>query len=130
MTSRSTPTPTSVATTPPEESVHAPPSASDKAFALRVHGDSMVNPAGGPLSFPAESIIVVDPNILAAPGDPVVVKLRDAEEVAFRMFEFDGREYSLKPLNSHYPEVPMPADARVVGVVISVQVEIGRRAAA
>jgi SOS-response transcriptional repressor LexA len=90
----------------------------------------MVDPAGGPLSFPAESIIVVDPNILATPGDPVVVKLRDAQEVAFRMFEFDGSEYSLKPLNSRYPVAPMPADARVIGVVISVQVQIDRRASA
>jgi SOS-response transcriptional repressor LexA len=132
MTSRSVPKirPASAAAAPPEESVHAPPSASDSAFALRVHGDSMLNSAGGPLSFPRDCIIVVDPNIRATPGDPVVVKLRDAEEVVFRMFEFDGRDYSLRALNSSYPIAPMPADARIVGVVISVQVEVGRRAAA
>jgi SOS-response transcriptional repressor LexA len=104
------------------EYVNAPPSASDSAFALRVHGDSMVSAAGG-LSFPAESIIVVDPNIRAMPGYPVVVKLKDAKEVVFKIYEFDGHQYFLKPLNPRYPIVPLPADARIIGVVISVQLE-------
>lgn len=104
------------------ELINAPPSASTSAFALRVRGDSMVNTAGA-LSFPAESIIVVDPNIPAVPGYPVVVKLVDAAEAVFKIYEFDGKDYFLKPLNPRYPIVPMPADARVIGVVISVQLE-------
>lgn len=102
--------------------VYAAASAGDGAFALRVRGDSMVNIAGGP-SFPAESIIVVDPTIEAMPGYPVVVKLKDALEAVFKIYEFDGKDYFLKPLNPRYPIAPMPADASIIGVVISVQSE-------
>lgn len=104
------------------EFVNAPPSASSASFALRVRGDSMVDTAGG-LSFPSESIIVVDPHITPLPGYPVVVKLKTADEAVFKILEFDGANRYLKPLNPRYPITPMPADARIIGVVISVQLE-------
>lgn len=104
------------------ELVNAPSSAGSGAYALKVRGDSMVNAAGG-LSFPAESIIVVDPTVDPKPGYPVVVKLKDAAEAVFKIYEFDGQQYFLKPLNPRYPIAPMPVDARILGVVISVQFE-------
>jgi SOS-response transcriptional repressor LexA len=94
-----------------------------KPFALRVHGDSMVDETGG-LSFPDDSIIVVDPTATASPGDPVVVRRTKTEKTSFRLLEFYDRHYFLKPLNPRYPTVAMPDDARIIGVVIQVLVEI------
>lgn len=100
--------------------VGADPLISERAFALRVRGDSMVNSAGGP-SFPDGSIIVVDPAETAVHGDNIVVQLPGAGEAVFKAYEFDGGKYFLKPLNSRYPIDPMPEGARIVGVVVHVQ---------
>lgn len=113
------------------EFAHAPASAGKGSFALRIRCDSMVDPAGGTMSFSPGDIIIVDPNREAMPGYPVIVKLADAPEAVFKMLEvYDGKRY-LKPLNPIYPTAPMPADARIVGVVISRQVhtltEAGKR---
>jgi SOS-response transcriptional repressor LexA len=59
--------------------------------------------------------------VKAAPGDHVIVQLPSAVEAVFKTLEFDGQHYFLKPLNSRYPISEMPSDARVVGVVVSVQ---------
>lgn len=100
------------------EMVNAPPSAGAGTFALRVEGDSMVNPAGMP-SYPAETIIIVDPTREPKNGYPVIVKLADSPVAVFKILEkFDGKRH-LKPLNPRYPIVPMPDDARILGVVIT-----------
>jgi SOS-response transcriptional repressor LexA len=93
------------------------------AFAMRVRGDSMVNPAGMPLTFPHDCIITVDPARKAKPGCPVLVEFQDGR-TAFRMLELDGSQKCLKPLNPIYPAQPMPDDARITGVVVSVMVSI------
>lgn len=100
--------------------VHTDVTLDQRAFALKVRGDSMENSSGEP-SFPEGCIIVVDPSVEAAPGDHVIVQLTTATEAVFKTLEFDGQLYFLKPLNSRYPISPMPADARVVGVVVEVQ---------
>ncbi|HEX3915525.1 MAG TPA: S24 family peptidase [Steroidobacteraceae bacterium] len=105
-----------------EEFVNAPPSAGKNSFALRIRDDSMVNTGPG-FSFPLDSIIIVDPSGDAHPGDHVIVKLSTAREPIFRMLDSDGQQRFLKPLNPRYPTTPVPADARIVGVVISVQTE-------
>jgi SOS-response transcriptional repressor LexA len=91
------------------------------AFAMKVRGDSMVNPAGGLMTFPHGVIIIVDPAREAQPGSPVLVEFQDGR-TAFRMLELDGLQKCLKPLNPIYSVQPMPEDARGVGVVIQVQV--------
>lgn len=100
------------------ELVNAPPSAGVGTFALKVEGDSMMNPTGMP-SFPADSIIIVDPTREPKPGYPVIVKLAAEPVAVFKILEiYDGKRH-LKPLNPRYPIAPMPDDARIVGVVIS-----------
>lgn len=92
------------------------------AFALRVRGDSMVSSDGKP-SFPEGCIIIVEPIGPAGPrpGQHVIVQLSTAKEAVFKkLVEFDGQLW-LKPLNSQYPIAPLPADAHILGVVVSVQ---------
>lgn len=96
--------------------VYADASIGAEAFALRVRGDSMVDPGGK--SYPDGCLIVVDPGRAAKPGDRIVVRLATAEAAVFKQLEFDGAQYFLKPLNPRYPIQPMPADAKIVGVVV------------
>jgi SOS-response transcriptional repressor LexA len=91
------------------------------AFAMQIRGDSMVNSGGMPLSFPHDCIITVDPARRAKPGCPVLVEFQDGQ-TTFRMLESDGSQKYLKPLNPIYPTGPMPDDARIIGVVVSVMV--------
>ena len=87
------------------------------AFALRVVGDSMTNPAGGP-SFPEGTIIIVDPEREAASGKFVVVRQNSDSECTFKQLVRDGGRYYLKPLNPRYPILEMLGDAVICGVLI------------
>lgn len=102
------------------DAVGADPLISERAFALRVRGDSMVNSAGSP-SFPDGCVIVVDPSVTAAHGDNIVVQLASAGDAVFKAYEVDGSKCYLKPLNNRYPVDPMPEGARIIGVVVHVQ---------
>ncbi len=82
-------------------------------YALRVHGDSTVSDTGD--SFPEGSILVVEPELAALPGDYVIV-LNGAHETTFKQLVKDGGDHYLKPLNSRYPIRPL-GSARVIGVV-------------
>lgn len=82
-------------------------------YALRVHGDSMVSATGD--SFPEGSVVVVEPEMPALPGDYVIV-LNAANETTFKQLVKDGGDLYLKPLNSRYPVKPL-GSARVIGVV-------------
>lgn len=88
-----------------------------RAFALRVRGDSMENPAGKP-TYPDGSIIVIDPDKEAENGSRVVIRLDDISEATFKVLVFDaGRRY-LKPLNPRYPILEITSDATICGVVV------------
>ncbi len=82
-------------------------------YALRVHGDSMVSDTGD--SFPEGSVVVVEPELTAIPGDYVIV-LNTANETTFKQLVKDGGDLYLKPLNSRYPIKPL-GSAKVIGVV-------------
>jgi hypothetical protein len=101
--------------------IEGEPDLSGNSFALRVRGDSMVDPGGK--SYPDGCLIVVDPTREAKSGDRIVVRLATAEEAVFKQYEFDGAQYLLKPLNPRYPIIPMPADAKIVGVVVMSQIQ-------
>lgn len=94
----------------------------ERAFALKVRGDTMVDTSGG-RSYPDGCIIIVDPARDAKPGDRVIVKLPAIDEVTFKQLEVDGGRRYLKPLNSRYPLSLMPPDARIVGVVVQTQID-------
>ena len=77
-------------------------------FALRVEGDSMEP------EFAPGTILVVEPELDAYPGDYVIAK--NGDEATFKQLVRDGADLYLKPLNPRYPIKPL-GSARVVGVV-------------
>ena len=92
-----------------------PPGTSDRAFWLRVVGDSMTAPSG--TSIPEGALILVDPEVDPVSGRLVVAKLTDSDEVTFKRLMHDaGRSY-LKPLNPAYPAIPINSHCTIVGVV-------------
>lgn len=78
-------------------------------FGLYVKGDSMAP------DFPDGTLLVIEPDMEAQPGDYVIAK--NGGEATFKLFVKDGPDYYLKPLNPHYPMKPFPADGVIVGVV-------------
>jgi Peptidase S24-like len=93
------------------------------AFALTVRGDSMVD-ATRDMSFPDGCIIIVDPSVeRPMAGDYVVVRPKHAAEVIFRLLDQEGDNLVLRPLNPEYPIMPLPADARILGVVVQKQTQ-------
>ena len=85
-----------------EKTIYTSKKVGPRAYALRVRGDSMENPAGKP-TFPEGCIIVVDPDKTPIPGSFVVVRMDNSEEATFKQLVEDaGRRYR-KPLNPRYP---------------------------
>lgn len=82
-------------------------------FALRVQGDSMVGDSLD--SFPEGSLLIVEPEMEALPGD-YVIALNGYNQTTFKQLIKDGGELYLKPLNVRYPIRPL-GDAEIIGVV-------------
>ncbi|MDB5849244.1 MAG: phage repressor protein Serine peptidase family [Rhodoferax sp.] len=82
-------------------------------FALRVHGDSMISDSHD--SFPEGSVLIIEPDMEALPGDYVIVKNIDGE-TTFKQLVRDSGEFYLKPLNARYPIKPL-GTAEIIGVV-------------
>lgn len=92
---------------------------SSHAFALVVEGDSMTSPHPGDRSFPAGTIIVVDPERGASAGDYVVAKDVATQRATFKRLAHDAGRWYLKPLNPAYPTIEIDDPAiRVIGRVI------------
>lgn len=92
---------------------------SDATFALRVRGDSMLNPVGQP-TFPAGSVIIVDPVRRPENGQLVIAKMTDADEATFKRLVIDGARTYLEPLNPRYPVIEVTkGELHIVGVVIA-----------
>ena len=58
-------------------------------YALRVNGDSMLSASGD--SFPDGSIVIVEPEIQAVPGD-YVIALTESQQTTFKQLVRDGGE--------------------------------------
>lgn len=88
---------------------------SERAYALRVRGDSMTSPHGK--SYPAGSIIIVEPERRSpVNGERIVAKLFGSNEVTFKVYkEEDGRKW-LAPLNPSHE--PIRESFKVLGTVI------------
>jgi SOS-response transcriptional repressor LexA len=82
-------------------------------FAVRVHGDSMVSESHD--SFPEGSVLIVEPDMEALPGDYVIARNSDGG-ATFKQLVKDGGEYFLKPLNARYPIRPL-GTSEIIGVV-------------
>lgn len=87
------------------------------AYALRIVGDSMVNPRGSP-SFPEGTVIIVDPERSAEPGRFVVVRQNHNTECTFKQLVRDAGRFYLKPLNPQYQIMELAQDAVVCGVLV------------
>lgn len=93
-----------------------------RSFALRVHGDSMTSPHPGELSFPAGTVLIVDPDREAGAGDFVIAKDVDTNQATFKKLMHDGGRWFLKPLNPAYPTIQIDDPAiRVIGRVVESQ---------
>ena len=85
----------------------------------------MVNPHAGQVSFLPGSRVIIDPAIEAKPGNYVVVRLQDSEEVTLKQLVQDSGLLFLKPLNPQYTTMPFPKNGQVCGVVVSFSMNLG-----
>lgn len=99
---------------------------SDKAFALKVRGDSMTNPTGFP-SIPEGSIIVVDPiinNTDSINGKIVVAYIDGGTEATLKKFINDWPNKYLVPLNPNYKVIECSEGCSIVGQVKQVIMDL------
>jgi SOS-response transcriptional repressor LexA len=93
------------------------------AFALRVQGDSMVNPRGFP-SIPAGAVVIVDPGVHPDSGKIVVARLDDTMEATIKKLVIDGPNRYLMPLNPDYRPIEINGNCTIVGVVKKVEFDL------
>jgi SOS-response transcriptional repressor LexA len=79
-------------------------------FAMQVEGDSM-EPA-----FTAGAVVVVEPEVIAKPGDYVVAVVNN--EVTLKQLVGDAGEWFLRPANQRYPIKPL-GNGVILGKVVS-----------
>ncbi len=87
--------------------------AGQKTFALKVHGDSMIE-AG----ICEDDLVIVRSQEHAEP-DEIVVALVDGEATVKRLERRNGKLW-LQPANPRYEPIPVTGDTRVIGKVIGV----------
>jgi SOS-response transcriptional repressor LexA len=101
-----------------EEWLPCPSHASDKAFGLRVKGDSMTSPHSGERSYPEGIVIYVDPEVDVTSGRRVIAKSNSSDEATFKTYvEDDGLKF-LKPINPQFPMKEITDDVHICGVII------------
>lgn len=92
-------------------------------FALRVVGDSMLNPSGFP-SLPPGAIVIVDPSKPATSGSIVVACPDGSTESTIKQLIIDAGQRYLKPLNPHYPIKPITDDCVIIGTAVKVEFDL------
>ncbi|WP_422491657.1 LexA family protein [Endozoicomonas sp. ALE010] len=102
----------------PEDFLPCPEKVSNKAYALRVRGDSMTSQNPGGLSFPEGTNIYVDPEKEVSSGMPVIARLPESDECTFKIYVEDSGKKYLKPLNPQYPIHEIQAGTTICGVVV------------
>ena len=96
---------------------------SDYAFALRVTGDSMVNPSER-RSLAEGMIVVVDPEKEAKHRDIVVARLSGSDKATIKELVLDGDTCYLRPFNTQFPIIPVTNDVVIVGRVMSAHIDM------
>ncbi|MGZ4968751.1 MAG: LexA family protein [Methylobacter sp.] len=96
---------------------------SKNAFALRIVGDSMINPNGYP-SLPPGAIVIVEPHRQPQNGDIVIARLEDSKEATIKKLVIDGHQKFLKPLNPQYPIIEINGNCTICGVAIKVEMDL------
>ncbi len=95
---------------------------SDCSFWLKVEGESMMSANG--VSFPPDTMILIDPNVEAENGKLVVAKLDDVNEATFKKLVIDSGRRFLKPLNNDFPILPINGNCKIVGVVVDAKLKL------
>ena len=98
------------------EYLPAPPGAGPRTVALTVEGDSMTSPHPNSRSYPAGSIIFIDPEKDISAGQRVVARIND--EYTFKCLVEDAGKRYLKPLNPQYPTIELTENHEIVGVIV------------
>jgi SOS-response transcriptional repressor LexA len=96
---------------------------SQKAFALRIKGDSMTNPFGAP-SLPEGFIAIVEPEAPYEHGSIVVARLENSNEATIKQLVIDGPHRYLKPLNPNYRTIEINENCVICGVVKRAQFDL------
>ena len=91
---------------------------SDRAYALKVKGDSMTNPIGWP-SFPEGSTIIVDPIRQYSSGDLVIAQVDDDDEATFKRLVKEAGTMVFVPLNPRYQTITVTKPVHICGVVVA-----------
>ncbi|MGV2703465.1 UNVERIFIED_CONTAM: hypothetical protein MT382_08645 [Aeromonas salmonicida] len=97
-----------------DEWIPSPVRVGDRAYAVRVKGDSMVSRDGG-RSYPEGTVLIVDPDVDPEAGKRVVARIGD--ETTFKELVRDAGEWFLKPLNPQYKMIPVTEEVVICGVV-------------
>ncbi|MDM0109223.1 S24 family peptidase [Variovorax sp. J22R24] len=84
-----------------------------RTFALRVHGESMRSK--GVNSFPPGTIVVIEPDMKARPGDFVIAQNRE-KQATFKQLVVIKEVFCLRPLNKRFKTRPL-GDGVIIGVV-------------
>lgn len=100
----------------------APNEAGESAFWTRVTNDSMIGQAG--LSFPAGTLVLVDPDYPADPGRMVVARQAGTGQVTFKQLVEDAGKLFLKPLNHHYPMIQIDDQWEIIGAVRKAEINL------
>ena len=97
--------------------LRCPRAHSPRTFALTVRGDSMTALHGNSRTYPAGSVIFVDPEKRTPEdGERVIAKLEGSDDVTFKVYKNeDGRKW-LQPLNPSHE--PFRDEFRIIGTVI------------
>lgn len=101
-----------------EEWMYCPANHGPNTFALRVQGDSMVSPYPTEKSYPAGTIIFVDPDRAVTNGAKVVARVPETNEVTFKKYSEDAGRVYLVPLNPTYRTIEITKEMHICGVVI------------
>ncbi len=98
-----------------EKWLGSPVDVTDNAFALHVEGSAMTSTTG--TSFPAESIIFVNPDKEHKNGDKVVALNKSTRSGVFRIYINEAGQEMLLAQNPQYPTLNM-SDYVIIGVVV------------
>ncbi len=107
------------------EWIHTAEKVSEKAFALKIQGDSMTNPYSRH-SLPEGVLIVVDPEVIPVNRSIVVVRNDDDDSALVKQLVIEGSTKYLKPLNPQYPIIQMDDSCILVGTAINAVTELPR----
>ncbi len=88
------------------------------AFALRVVGDSMEP------KIPDGAIVIIDPARSFQHGSIVLAKRTGDQEATLKQLWYDGALPKLRPLNPRYQILEMPADTRIIGVAVRIELDL------